>query len=107
MEESVPYVCLLEFAAGDVIRLLTACHHAFHPGCIDFWFVSHKTCPICRSNQEEAPDMAAMTAMGVVVASGSDEDIHVISIKGIGESAEGEEREGMGNTIAMEGGEVE
>ncbi|MCL7038339.1 hypothetical protein MKW94_002200 [Papaver nudicaule] len=32
----------------DMLRLLP-CHHAFHPHCIDIWFRSSSTCPVCRS----------------------------------------------------------
>ncbi|MCL7039444.1 hypothetical protein MKW94_028109 [Papaver nudicaule] len=32
-----------------MLRLLP-CHHAFHPRCIDTWFISSSTCPVCRSD---------------------------------------------------------
>ncbi|KAI0520229.1 hypothetical protein KFK09_007700 [Dendrobium nobile] len=84
-------VCLSEFAAGDVIRLLTVCYHAFHPGCIDSWLISNRTCPLCRSNLEAAPDEATVRAMREVVASGDGgEDYHVIRFDGEGEGAAGE-----------------
>ncbi|KAL0909676.1 hypothetical protein M5K25_020564 [Dendrobium thyrsiflorum] len=41
-------VCLSELAAGEEVRLLPKCHHGFHLECIDMWFQSHSTCPICR-----------------------------------------------------------
>jgi hypothetical protein len=41
-------VCLSEFDAGDVVRLLTVCRHAFHVACIDSWLAAHTTCPLCR-----------------------------------------------------------
>ncbi|KAK3157223.1 hypothetical protein QOZ80_2AG0117830 [Eleusine coracana subsp. coracana] len=47
-------VCLSEFAAGDAVRLLTACRHAFHVPCIDSWLAAHATCPVCRC-QLDAP----------------------------------------------------
>ncbi|KAI3977043.1 hypothetical protein MKX01_034022 [Papaver californicum] len=43
-------VCLNEFGDEDMLRLLP-CHHVFHPNdadCIDGWFASHSTCPVCR-----------------------------------------------------------
>ncbi|KAL2545397.1 RING-H2 finger protein ATL29 [Forsythia ovata] len=43
-------VCLDEFADNDVLRLIILCSHVFHQECIDLWFESHKTCPVCRRN---------------------------------------------------------
>nr|XP_043637524.1 RING-H2 finger protein ATL3-like isoform X2 [Erigeron canadensis] len=42
-------VCLCEVQQGEDIRILPKCHHAFHAECIDMWFHSHSTCPICRT----------------------------------------------------------
>ncbi|CAL9108456.1 unnamed protein product [Musa textilis] len=42
-------VCLSEFKDGDKGRLLPICGHRFHADCIDMWFRSQSTCPICRS----------------------------------------------------------
>ncbi|KAK1280739.1 RING-H2 finger protein ATL60 [Acorus gramineus] len=49
-------VCLSELAEGENARLLPKCHHGFHVDCIDMWFQSHSTCPLCRSpvGQESA-----------------------------------------------------
>ncbi|KAK9161615.1 hypothetical protein Syun_007956 [Stephania yunnanensis] len=41
-------VCLSEFRPSDNARLLPKCGHAFHVECIDMWFHSHDTCPLCR-----------------------------------------------------------
>ncbi|XP_062098271.1 RING-H2 finger protein ATL80 [Humulus lupulus] len=41
-------ICLAEFAAGDEIRELPQCGHAFHVACIDTWLGSHSSCPSCR-----------------------------------------------------------
>ncbi|KAI3860048.1 hypothetical protein MKX03_003123 [Papaver bracteatum] len=43
-------VCLSEYEDKDLLRLLPKCQHVFHRECIDSWFVSHSTCPVCRSN---------------------------------------------------------
>ncbi|CAK9206230.1 unnamed protein product [Sphagnum jensenii] len=45
-------VCLNEFGKDEnlLLRLLPACNHAFHVDCIDVWFQSHSTCPLCRSS---------------------------------------------------------
>jgi len=42
-------VCLSEFEADDSLRLLPKCKHIFHLECIDVWFQSHSTCPLCRA----------------------------------------------------------
>ncbi|KAG6518031.1 hypothetical protein ZIOFF_021432 [Zingiber officinale] len=50
-------VCLCEFdaAAGDELRLLPACGHAFHLSCIDTWLLSNSTCPLCRASLSQGP----------------------------------------------------
>ncbi|KQK19177.1 RING-H2 finger protein ATL3 [Brachypodium distachyon] len=42
-------VCLSEVAAGEKVRTLPKCDHRFHVECIDMWFHSHDTCPLCRA----------------------------------------------------------
>ncbi|KAJ1384449.1 Zinc finger, RING-type [Sesbania bispinosa] len=42
-------VCLENFKAGDVCRLLPNCSHSFHVQCIDSWIVKTPFCPICRT----------------------------------------------------------
>ncbi|KAG0480082.1 hypothetical protein HPP92_010940 [Vanilla planifolia] len=41
-------VCISEIAEGEEARLLPKCNHGFHLECIDMWFHSHSTCPLCR-----------------------------------------------------------
>lgn len=48
-------VCLCEISDGEQARLLPKCGHGFHLGCIDMWFESHSTCPLCRSPITAAP----------------------------------------------------
>jgi hypothetical protein len=43
-------VCLEEYEAKDVVRVLPACGHAFHAACIDAWLRQHPTCPVCRAS---------------------------------------------------------
>lgn len=48
-------VCLTEFEPEDNLRLLPACKHIFHQECIDAWFDSHSTCPLCRASLLDHP----------------------------------------------------
>ncbi|KAE8656211.1 23 kDa jasmonate-induced protein-like [Hibiscus syriacus] len=43
-------VCLCEVVEGEKARLLPKCNHGFHVECIDMWFKSHSTCPLCRNS---------------------------------------------------------
>ncbi|GAV87316.1 zf-RING_2 domain-containing protein [Cephalotus follicularis] len=43
-------VCLSELVEGEKARLLPKCNHGFHVECIDMWFQSHSTCPLCRNS---------------------------------------------------------
>lgn len=43
-------VCLEKFAEDETLRLLPKCSHVFHTECIDVWFLSHSTCPLCRTS---------------------------------------------------------
>ncbi|KAF7149884.1 hypothetical protein RHSIM_Rhsim02G0007100 [Rhododendron simsii] len=45
-------VCLSEFEENEKVRVLPKCNHGFHLDCIDMWFHSHSTCPLCRSPVE-------------------------------------------------------
>lgn len=42
-------VCLSDVVQGEKARLLPKCNHGFHVDCIDMWFQSHATCPLCRN----------------------------------------------------------
>ena len=51
-------ICLSDLQDGDKARILPKCNHGFHMECIDMWFHSHSTCPICRdqiSQQQQSP----------------------------------------------------
>ncbi|XP_057422430.1 RING-H2 finger protein ATL2 [Lotus japonicus] len=50
-------VCLSELEDGETGRVLPKCNHTFHVDCIDMWFHSHSTCPLCRVPVEPAPEM--------------------------------------------------
>ncbi|XP_008789970.1 RING-H2 finger protein ATL64-like [Phoenix dactylifera] len=54
-------VCLMEFKEGEEGRLLPRCNHGFHTECVDMWFQSHSTCPLCRASIESgASDSSAV-----------------------------------------------
>ncbi|WOK95366.1 RING-H2 finger protein ATL79-like [Canna indica] len=42
-------ICLTEFAEGDAVRVLPACNHGFHVGCIERWLAARSSCPTCRA----------------------------------------------------------
>ncbi|XP_062219192.1 putative RING-H2 finger protein ATL69 [Phragmites australis] len=50
LQESQCTVCLEEYEAKDVVRVLPACGHTFHVLCIDAWLRQHPTCPVCRAS---------------------------------------------------------
>lgn len=48
LEESCS-ICQDRMREGENIRRLNACHHEFHSGCVDSWFLRNSVfCPICR-----------------------------------------------------------
>lgn len=53
-------VCLCEFQENDECRILPKCNHSFHTACIDTWFLSHSTCPLCRTSAEPPNSLSAV-----------------------------------------------
>ncbi|KAG5397046.1 hypothetical protein IGI04_018860 [Brassica rapa subsp. trilocularis] len=47
-------VCLSHLVDGDKARVLPGCNHGFHVDCIDMWFQSHSTCPLCRNTVDQS-----------------------------------------------------
>jgi hypothetical protein len=45
-------VCLEEFKENETGRTLPKCGHSFHVECIDMWFHSHSSCPLCRASAQ-------------------------------------------------------
>uniref|UniRef100_A0A0E0CJK0 RING-type domain-containing protein n=1 Tax=Oryza meridionalis TaxID=40149 RepID=A0A0E0CJK0_9ORYZ len=41
-------VCCGAFDAAELLRVLSRCQHAFHPGYIDVWLMTHSACPVCH-----------------------------------------------------------
>ncbi|XP_010541177.1 PREDICTED: RING-H2 finger protein ATL81-like [Tarenaya hassleriana] len=72
-------ICLSDFSDEDTVRLITACRHAFHADCIDLWFESHKTCPVCRCELESdlsSPEKSPVLPGISLVRSRSHESLH-------------------------------
>eukprot|EP01018_Ginkgo_biloba_P000205 Gb_14762 [translate_table: standard] len=57
-------VCLCEFEENEKARLLPRCNHSFHTECIDMWFHSHSTCPLCRTSAQPGPPSNALVESG-------------------------------------------
>eukprot|EP00756_Hemistasia_phaeocysticola_P005668 Hpha_TRINITY_DN13449_c0_g1::TRINITY_DN13449_c0_g1_i1::g.131033::m.131033 len=51
-------VCLDKFQKGTMVTKLP-CKHAFCPDCIKEWLQRHGTCPICRSEVNNVPELRA------------------------------------------------
>ncbi|XP_010548980.1 PREDICTED: RING-H2 finger protein ATL2 [Tarenaya hassleriana] len=60
-------VCLCEFEEDEAGRVLPNCKHTFHVECIDMWFHSHSTCPLCRSLVEPVPGEQIQAAEEVAI----------------------------------------
>ncbi|KAL4326864.1 hypothetical protein AHAS_Ahas13G0042700 [Arachis hypogaea] len=43
-------ICLGEFEEGEWLKHLPNCSHGFHVPCVDEWFRSHSSCPLCRTS---------------------------------------------------------
>ncbi|RAL45550.1 hypothetical protein DM860_018145 [Cuscuta australis] len=54
-EEVECSVCLSLVCEGEKGKVLPQCSHWFHGDCIDMWFQSHSTCPLCRNPVSEIP----------------------------------------------------
>lgn len=66
-------VCLCELEENEKARLLPNCKHGFHVDCIDMWFRSHTTCPVCRTSakpESVVSDSAKIEAQVSITISG-------------------------------------
>lgn len=73
-------LCLSEFAsskaAGEVVRVVSACGHFFHAECgVDGWLRARGTCPLCRADvwmalprppRPECPPLPARSSGAIV-----------------------------------------
>jgi hypothetical protein len=53
-------VCLGEFEEGDRVRMLPACLHVFHLGCVDAWLQGNASCPLCRASADVAATLCRL-----------------------------------------------
>ncbi|GLJ38564.1 hypothetical protein SUGI_0786320 [Cryptomeria japonica] len=67
-------VCLSEFEENEKARLLPNCNHSFHVECVNMWFYSHSTCPLCRANVEKQPDQSVQSGNRAVEISVMEEE---------------------------------
>ncbi|KAM0959432.1 hypothetical protein ACFX15_024018 [Malus domestica] len=67
-------VCLSELVHGEKARLLPKCSHGFHVDCIDMWFQSHSTCPLCRN--PVAPQSSVGSSSSALEESAGGVEIH-------------------------------
>ncbi|KAJ7520536.1 hypothetical protein O6H91_19G010000 [Diphasiastrum complanatum] len=61
-------VCLCEFEDKAKGRFLPKCRHIFHTDCIDMWFRSHSTCPLCRLNIDPTVKAETINPLGDALA---------------------------------------
>ncbi|ESQ55860.1 hypothetical protein EUTSA_v10025860mg [Eutrema salsugineum] len=61
-------VCLSEFEDNETGRVLPNCKHVFHVECIDMWFRSHTSCPLCRSLVEPVAGEVKSTVEEVAIS---------------------------------------
>ncbi|OQU85969.1 RING-H2 finger protein ATL1 [Sorghum bicolor] len=74
-------VCLGEFEEGDRVRMLPACLHVFHLGCVDAWLQSNASCPLCRASADVAATLCRLPPLP------SEEDV-VVTIQVVVPGAE-------------------
>ncbi|CAN6229278.1 unnamed protein product [Urochloa humidicola] len=68
-------VCLSGIGAGDEVRRLANCRHAFHRGCLDRWMEhDQRTCPLCRAPLIPDEMAGALWAAAAGVPDASDFD---------------------------------
>lgn len=60
IKEGCP-ICLVEYAATDLLRKLPRCGHVFHMRCVDSWLEHQVTCPVCRIVLTDPPNSSKET----------------------------------------------
>ncbi|KAK9056529.1 hypothetical protein SSX86_023891 [Deinandra increscens subsp. villosa] len=69
-------VCLCELEQGDKTRVLPKCNHVFHAECIDMWFHSHSTCPVCRNLVSEETKEISVESLLLENDNHADDETH-------------------------------
>ena len=46
-------ICMENFSPNSIVRKLNNCGHIFHVDCVDTWFETNMTCPVCRTDLRE------------------------------------------------------
>ncbi|XWS52955.1 hypothetical protein CRYUN_Cryun11dG0116200 [Craigia yunnanensis] len=60
-------ICLSEFEERECVKTIPYCKHVFHVECIDTWFTSHVSCPVCRGTRLfEIKDSGGGGGLGVM-----------------------------------------
>ncbi|KAL1558641.1 RING-H2 finger protein ATL16-like [Salvia divinorum] len=75
---SVCAVCLGEFEQEEWVKHLPVCSHVFHVSCIDTWFQTHSSCPLCRSYvcQPDTPCESSSININIYLEALNREDFH-------------------------------
>ncbi|KAJ0251189.1 RING-H2 finger protein ATL17 [Hirschfeldia incana] len=89
-------VCLSEFEESEPGRVLPGCKHAFHVECIDMWFHSHSSCPLCRSLVEPIAGGEKTAAEEIAISISGDDANDVVEA----EASETSDREDSGGKPA-------
>ena len=47
-ENQVCAICHGSYTDNDILRKINTCEHVFHARCVERWFTTHDSCPVCR-----------------------------------------------------------
>lgn len=54
-KESTCSICLCEYKASEMLRMMPECRHCFHLCCLDAWLKLNGSCPVCRNSPLPTP----------------------------------------------------
>ncbi|EXB52692.1 RING-H2 finger protein ATL68 [Morus notabilis] len=55
IKESTCSICLCEYKASEMLRMMPECRHCFHLCCLDAWLKLNGSCPVCRNSPLPTP----------------------------------------------------